>query len=469
VLSTVSIPSAEPPLVSVVIPAFNLARFLPAAIDSVLGQVDPGGAIQITVVDDGSTDDTGAVLDRYRDRVQAIRQPNAGLTAAVVRGLAEVRGEFVALLDADDEWPPDRLARHVSTLRAHPSVGLVHGDMEIIDAHGAVASPSFMAQYAEPPVDGRVLGQLIRRNFVTTSAITFRASLLPAILPMGPETAYPDWRISACVAAVAEIRRDAGLAGRYRSHGENMSFNRGIERELQLQRGELPWRRWMMSHLAGDDSVTLADRMAMLQAWHQALVAATLGADEPVRMILPGPPGPGPCAARTISEELLHRFVDDPLDGATALELEVALVREARTAPAPGPPSPPLIELDTRARVTLASLEQVIARPGLLEAFARETSARGDETVVVLAPSEADVQPLVELVECSSLLSADECDIRVLTTPSTTPAWRLLGARAHASLDEDPALTGGPVLGLPRHPAAERLAHDRPRAPLARS
>src|ERR1700746_3967783 len=97
------------PRVSVVVPAYNLARFLGRALDSALAQRWPAEALQVIVVDDGSTDETPQVLEAYRDRVQAVRQENAGLVAAVNRGLAEVRGDYVALLDADDEWPPDKV------------------------------------------------------------------------------------------------------------------------------------------------------------------------------------------------------------------------------------------------------------------------------------------------------------------------------------------------------------------------
>src|SRR5579875_780429 len=233
-------PASDAPLVSVIVPAFNLARFLSAALDSALAQTDPGGRIEIIVIDDGSTDETPEVLARYQDRVRAIRQPNRGLTAAIAAGLAEARGEFIALLDADDEWPRDRLARHVAILRAHPLVGLVHGDMEVTDAYGTVTHHSFMGQQPLPPVDGRALGAGLGRNFVSGGATTFRAELLPAVLPMGEETAYPDWRIAACVAAVAEIRYDPESANRYRSHGANMSLGSDQAAQLRIQRLELP-------------------------------------------------------------------------------------------------------------------------------------------------------------------------------------------------------------------------------------
>jgi hypothetical protein len=451
------------PLVSVVVPAFNLARYLPAALDSALTQADPGGPIEVIVVDDGSTDETPEVLAGYADRVRAIRQPNAGLTAAVDRGLHEVRGEFVALLDADDTWPRDRLARHVGILRARPTLGLVHGDMEVTDAHGTVTERSFMSRQPLAPVDGRALGALLGRNFVSGGATTFRAVLLPAILPMGAETAYPDWRIGACVAAVSEIHFDPASANRYRSHGANMSLGSDRAAQLKIQRGELPWRRWMMAHLAADESVSTEDVRAALGAWRWGITVAAAGFDGPVRDLLLAPPAEiAPLPAGTPhSRELLRRFAADPFDGALAIELEVALMREASASP----PGPPLITLTTRSRVTLVSLADSLARPELLGAYARRTLGSDEDTLLVLAPARADLRPLVALVDGDELLGAEDCDIQVINEPVTTPARRLLAARAHALLGSlrTSSMNGGiesdggvedPYAGLEIHSAA---------------
>ena len=146
------------PRVSVIVTAYNLAQYLPAALESALAQESPGGPIQIIVVDDGSTDNTQQVLAAYADRVEVIRQENGGLVKAVDTGLAAVRGDYVALLDADDEWPLDRLRRHAEILDANPQVGLVHGDMEVMDADGNSIHPSFFAWKQDEPSNGRVLG-----------------------------------------------------------------------------------------------------------------------------------------------------------------------------------------------------------------------------------------------------------------------------------------------------------------------
>lgn len=107
------------PRISVVIPAYNCAPYLPAALDSVLAQTL--AAHEVLVIDDGSTDDTPAVLARYAGRVTVVRQPNAGETAARNRALEVATGELVAVLDADDVAAPTRLARQAEELANAPA------------------------------------------------------------------------------------------------------------------------------------------------------------------------------------------------------------------------------------------------------------------------------------------------------------------------------------------------------------
>src|SRR5262249_5510318 len=97
---------AVPVRASLIISTFNHARFLGAAIDSALAQTL--GVVDVIVVDDGSTDDTPAVLERYAGRIRVLRQPNRGLAAARNTGLAAARGTFVSFLDADDVMAPTK-------------------------------------------------------------------------------------------------------------------------------------------------------------------------------------------------------------------------------------------------------------------------------------------------------------------------------------------------------------------------
>ena len=111
------------PLVSVIIPAYNSGPYLAETIESALGQTYPHR--EIIVVDDGSTDDTGSRVARYGAAVTYIRQEPAGVGAARNRGLAAARGEYIALLDHDDLWEPDKLAVQVAVAARHPESGLI--------------------------------------------------------------------------------------------------------------------------------------------------------------------------------------------------------------------------------------------------------------------------------------------------------------------------------------------------------
>src|SRR5262245_37453075 len=98
------------PILSVVIPTYNRARFVTKAIDSALAQ---GEECEVIVVDDGSTDDTSASLSVYCDRVKYLYQANAGVSRARNAGIEVARGEWITFLDSDDEWLPNFLAQHL--------------------------------------------------------------------------------------------------------------------------------------------------------------------------------------------------------------------------------------------------------------------------------------------------------------------------------------------------------------------
>src|SRR5579884_658579 len=98
--------------VSVVLPCFNAARFLPAALDSALSQTYL--PFEVILVDDGSTDDSVAIAESYGPLVRVIRQTNQGESVARNRGLDAARGDLVAFLDADDIWERGKLGRQLS-------------------------------------------------------------------------------------------------------------------------------------------------------------------------------------------------------------------------------------------------------------------------------------------------------------------------------------------------------------------
>lgn len=104
----------QAPLVSVVIPAYNCARFVREAVDSALAQDYP--ALEVIVVDDGSSDDTGLVLASYGTRIRLFSQPNRGCAAARNAGVAHARGRYIAFLDGDDVWWSGKIRYQVEAL-----------------------------------------------------------------------------------------------------------------------------------------------------------------------------------------------------------------------------------------------------------------------------------------------------------------------------------------------------------------
>jgi glycosyltransferase involved in cell wall biosynthesis len=454
---------SERPRVSVIVTAYNLAQYLPAALDSALAQEPPGGPIQIIVVDDGSTDNTWEVLAAYADCVEVIRQENGGLVKAVDTGLAAVRGEYVALLDADDEWPRDRLRRHVEILEANPQAGLVHGDMEVIDADGKTLHPSFFAWKQEKLADGRVLARLAKDNFVSGGACTFRASLMPAIRPISSEAAYPDWWIATNIAAVSEIVHDPASANRYRFHGANMGLGADRPALLAIERRELPFRRWMMRNVITDEMISLRDIGEFVTRWRGALAHGAMSTGLSVRTLLEVDRDAA-SAELALAESLPHgrercnalvrALSFDPFDGATLTDLEIALL-EANAQRLPQP-VPPLVLLDMREQLTLGWLHELLERPHLLRAYAQATAVSGDGTLVILSPPDADLAPLVALVESDPVLSDPRCDLQALTEPGSTPGQRLLAGWATAVLS-----AGGlpeQFAHLPAHPAVAQAA-----------
>lgn len=130
------------PLVSVVIPTFNCGRYIEDAVESVLNQTCR--SFEIIVVDDGSTDNTAIKLRKYGDRVQVVTQENQGSSKARNVGLEFSRGDYVAFLDADDRWRPEKLEWQLACFRELGDVGMVFTDFSAIDPDGDVVATSYL-------------------------------------------------------------------------------------------------------------------------------------------------------------------------------------------------------------------------------------------------------------------------------------------------------------------------------------
>jgi len=132
-------------LVSVVVPTYNRAYCLAQTLDSIFAQTH--GDLEVLLVDDGSTDGTRELVDgRYGNepRLRYLHQSNAGVSAARNLGLAQARGDYIALLDSDDTWLPWKLEVQIACLRRFPQAGMVWSDMEGVDAEGQPAFPTYL-------------------------------------------------------------------------------------------------------------------------------------------------------------------------------------------------------------------------------------------------------------------------------------------------------------------------------------
>ena len=162
------------PLVSVVIPTFNRRELVCRAIDTALAQTH--ATVEIIVIDDGSTDGTGESLrERYGDRIRYFAQPNGGVSRARNHGMHLARGEFIALLDSDDQWLGDKLAKQVAFLQAHPGCSMVLTDVQRIDRqHRPI---DVFRRRGVIRQDGDVLLQVLQNPSLVPSSALFRTSV----------------------------------------------------------------------------------------------------------------------------------------------------------------------------------------------------------------------------------------------------------------------------------------------------
>jgi glycosyltransferase involved in cell wall biosynthesis len=134
-------------LVSVIIPSYNRAYCICATVDSALAQTHKN--MEIVVVDDGSTDDTAAVMAaRYgaEPRVRYLHQKNQGVSTARNFGLRSARGDYLALLDSDDVWLPWKIEAQVQCLEKIPTAGMVWTDMTAVNPEGEIVHPRYLTK-----------------------------------------------------------------------------------------------------------------------------------------------------------------------------------------------------------------------------------------------------------------------------------------------------------------------------------
>jgi len=187
------------PLVSIVTPSFNQAKYLEATILSVLEQDYPH--VEYIVVDGGSSDGSVAIIRQYQDQIAWwVSEPDKGQTAAINKGFSKAKGEILAWLNSDDTYQPGAISEVVEFFQTNSEIGLVYGDANFIDADGKVIG-KFNAQQTSY--------QRLRRGgvYIPQQAAFWRADLWKQVGPLDPSFYFAmDYDLWVRLSGVSEIR-----------------------------------------------------------------------------------------------------------------------------------------------------------------------------------------------------------------------------------------------------------------------
>ncbi|WP_354230107.1 glycosyltransferase [Bradyrhizobium sp. F1.4.3] len=218
--AALSATNARPTSVSVVIPAKNAAAYIGETIASALAQ---GDITEIIVVDDGSADDTMAIVRAIRDpRLRLIANDSSGVSAARNLGARNAGGDWLIFLDADDRLRPDAVMTLLAATKATPRAILVYGDYNTIDSEGRPIGRRDLLKGRRKP-SGNVLERLTRGNFIVNGGIMLvRADAFGAAGGFDVSLRYcEDWHCWCRLAAIGEFAYVPELLLDYRLHTAN--------------------------------------------------------------------------------------------------------------------------------------------------------------------------------------------------------------------------------------------------------
>ncbi len=268
--------SAEPPLVSVVIPAYNAERFLGRAMRSALAQTY--AHLELIVVDDGSTDGTAEVIRSFRDRrVQHLSQPNRGQGAARNLGIRASAGRYVTFLDADDVYLPEKVQRQVDFLETHR-------DCQVVFCHALhfySRRPDRLLARRAGPGSGDIFRDLLRASFINPNTMMIAGDTLRGGFLFREERYYPEeWDLCLRLArtghrfgqqseglVVVEIREDS---------------NTTMAVQFPLKRHTLEMFERLFSGMASEERAAY-DADAVLRSCRRKLALASLVSADPAR------------------------------------------------------------------------------------------------------------------------------------------------------------------------------------------
>lgn len=213
--------------VSAIVPVYNGAAFISAAIESILAQTRP--VDEVVVIDDGSTDETPAIVRRYASAgVRCISQQNRGLSEARNRGILETTGELVTFLDCDDTWLPEKTALQIEYLATHPDVALVAAQVWWWDTQ---SNRRWIETFGVPR-PASIERELTVRNCIgNASAVMVRRSALDQLGLFDPAQIWAeDWEMWMRIVSRFKIGFVERPLITYRSHSGGLSFQRRWDR-----------------------------------------------------------------------------------------------------------------------------------------------------------------------------------------------------------------------------------------------
>jgi glycosyltransferase involved in cell wall biosynthesis len=250
---------SDSPLVSVVTATYNMGQYVPLAVQSVLEQTYKN--IELIIVDDGSTDDTQAVLKPYLadPRVKYIHQKNQGQTRAKNKGILESTGDYIAILDADDIWLPHKIQKQLPCFEISPDIGVVYTNVKLIDEKGDVLGIPQRSYFS-----GMVSGRLLVDNFVNLSSVMISRKCLNKVGIF--DERYPmsiDYDLWLRISAYYEFYYVDDVTFYYRIWDGQMSHNYKKRFECAIQ--------IMNSFL--EEHPTLVDKKTVREAWAHTYVS----------------------------------------------------------------------------------------------------------------------------------------------------------------------------------------------------
>lgn len=208
------------PDVSVLLPAYNGAKYIGQAIDSALAQTLV--PFEIIVVDDGSTDDTESIVKHYGSRVRYIRQGNKGTSGAYNTGIAAASGEFIAFLEQDDIWSPEKNAMQIAAFEGNAGLGMVFSPVELLREAGASKCTDIDVQEGE----GRYAFAdfFVRNRVLNCSTVMIRSDVLRHIGGFREHLKLAfDYDLWLRIAAKYGVQCLGTPLATYRIHGNNQS------------------------------------------------------------------------------------------------------------------------------------------------------------------------------------------------------------------------------------------------------